>query len=85
MVQRLLRAASRPYFEMLEYWLCQGLLNDPYAEFMVEEDKVTFSTSLHSQFCCQCKMPSHRRPVLRSDQAMQLQSFYLNESEMLAC
>lgn len=39
-VQRLLRAASRPYFEMLEYWLCQGALNDPYAEFMVEEDKV---------------------------------------------
>ena len=40
MVQRLLRSASRPYFEMLECWLCQGVLSDPYAEFMVEEDKV---------------------------------------------
>lgn len=40
MVQRLLQAASKPYFSMLELWLCQGVLNDPYAEFMVEEDKV---------------------------------------------
>ena len=39
--QRLLQAASQPYFSMLELWLCQGLLNDPYAEFMVEEDKAS--------------------------------------------
>lgn len=41
MVQRLLQAASKPYFSMLELWLCQGLLNDPFAEFMVEENTVS--------------------------------------------
>ena len=46
-VQRLLEAASKPYFQMLELWLCQGVLNDPYAEFMVEEDKVTRHSRLH--------------------------------------
>ena len=44
LVQKLLHAATRPYFSMLELWLCQGVLNDPYAEFMVEEDKVCFAT-----------------------------------------
>ena len=39
-LQRLLSSASRPYFEMLEGWLCKGILDDPYAEFMVREDKV---------------------------------------------
>jgi hypothetical protein len=40
LVQNLLEKTSEPYFSMLELWLCQGLLNDPYSEFMVEEDKV---------------------------------------------
>ena len=45
LVQKLLHAATRPYFSMLELWLCQGVLNDPYAEFMVEEEKVCSATS----------------------------------------
>lgn len=52
-VQRLLEAASQPYFQMLELWLCQGLLNDPYAEFMVEEDKV-----LPEKTCNICMQPA---------------------------
>lgn len=36
----LLQAACGPYFRMLELWLCQGVLDDPYSEFMVQEKKV---------------------------------------------
>lgn len=35
---RLLRAAAEPYFAMLERWLCEGLVDDPYSEFMIRED-----------------------------------------------
>jgi gamma-tubulin complex component 2 len=35
---RLLRAASDPYFAVLEKWVCHGNLDDPYEEFMVRED-----------------------------------------------
>lgn len=35
---RLLRAAAEPYFAMLERWLCEGVVDDPYGEFMVQED-----------------------------------------------
>ena len=38
---RLLRAAAEPYFSMLERWLCEGTVDDPYAEFMVQEDAVS--------------------------------------------
>lgn len=37
----LCRAAAEPYFAMLERWLGEGLLDDPYMEFMIQEDKVT--------------------------------------------
>lgn len=39
-VQQLLKEAARPYFDMLQRWMCQGVVDDPYAEFMVQEDKV---------------------------------------------
>ena len=35
-----MQEACIPYFYMLELWLCQGVLEDPYSEFMVEEKKV---------------------------------------------
>ncbi|KAL4425465.1 hypothetical protein ABPG75_009481 [Micractinium tetrahymenae] len=35
---RLLRAAAEPYFAMLERWLGEGEVDDPYGEFMVQED-----------------------------------------------
>ena len=37
------RAAAEPYFAMLERWLVEGLLDDPYSEFMVQEDKASQS------------------------------------------
>lgn len=38
LVLRLLRVASEPYFAMLERWLCEGVVDDPYEEFMVQEN-----------------------------------------------
>jgi len=38
LLQRLLRAGCGPYFCTLERWLCEGVLDDPFAEFMVQED-----------------------------------------------
>ena len=36
LVHKLLEAAAEPYFRMLELWLTQGELDDPYKEFMIE-------------------------------------------------
>jgi gamma-tubulin complex component 2 len=38
LAQRLLRVSSQPYFAMLGRWIYEGTVDDPYEEFMVEED-----------------------------------------------
>ncbi|PNW75396.1 hypothetical protein CHLRE_12g525500v5 [Chlamydomonas reinhardtii] len=38
LLQHLLTAAAAPYCSGLEQWLRQGVLDDPYHEFMVQED-----------------------------------------------
>ncbi|KAG8517503.1 Gamma-tubulin complex component 2 [Galemys pyrenaicus] len=40
----LTKAASVPYFEMLERWIYRGIINDPYSEFMVEEHELRKET-----------------------------------------
>uniref|UniRef100_A0A8C5HTC2 Gamma-tubulin complex component n=1 Tax=Gouania willdenowi TaxID=441366 RepID=A0A8C5HTC2_GOUWI len=36
----LTKAASVPYFEVLEKWIYRGIIKDPYSEFMVEEHEL---------------------------------------------
>ncbi|XP_008821394.1 gamma-tubulin complex component 2 isoform X2 [Nannospalax galili] len=36
----LTKAASAPYFEILEKWIYRGIIHDPYSEFMVEEHEL---------------------------------------------
>ncbi|KAM9618522.1 gamma-tubulin complex component 2 isoform 2-T2 [Trichechus inunguis] len=36
----LTKAASGPYFEILEKWIYRGIIDDPYSEFMVEEHEL---------------------------------------------
>ncbi|KAM4852161.1 gamma-tubulin complex component 2 [Thomomys bottae] len=36
----LTKAASIPYFEVLEKWIYRGIIHDPYSEFMVEEHEL---------------------------------------------
>ena len=39
LAQRLLKAAAEPYFAVLERWICDGEVDDPYGEFLVREDQ----------------------------------------------
>lgn len=43
---RLMRSASAPYFRSLESWIYEGIVNDPYAEFMVVQDNGVHKESL---------------------------------------
>jgi hypothetical protein len=45
LVGQLLEAAAEPYFGILQQWMCSGVLDDPYGEFMV---KVGYRTIQHS-------------------------------------
>jgi hypothetical protein len=40
LLRHLLTAAATPYCACLERWLRHGVLDDPYHEFMVQEDPV---------------------------------------------
>jgi gamma-tubulin complex component 2 len=48
--QFLLQRASIPYFEILEKWVYEGKICDPYHEFMVEEDTKLKKESLVEEF-----------------------------------
>lgn len=48
--QFLLERASAPYFEILEKWVYEGKIYDPYHEFMVEEDPKLKKESLVEEF-----------------------------------
>lgn len=41
LVKKLLQAGCQPYFGMLEQWLCEGALDDPFQEFMVCQDRAS--------------------------------------------
>ncbi|GMH34412.1 hypothetical protein BSKO_02246 [Bryopsis sp. KO-2023] len=45
LLQKLLVAGCVPYFEILERWLCEGVLADPYHEFMISENADVSKTS----------------------------------------
>lgn len=36
LVGQLFEAAAEPYFGILRQWMCWGLLDDPYHEFMIK-------------------------------------------------
>ncbi|KAJ3326202.1 Gamma-tubulin complex component 2 [Boothiomyces sp. JEL0866] len=35
----LLKETAKPYFEMIEQWVCNGVLEDPYNEFMIQQKR----------------------------------------------
>eukprot|EP00898_Chlorokybus_atmophyticus_P003738 jgi/Chlat1/4365/Chrsp29S04513 len=37
LLQRLMQATCAPYFRMLERWVYEGVVEDPYGEFLIEE------------------------------------------------
>jgi hypothetical protein len=42
--------ASVPYFAMLEGWVLEGLLEDPYREFMVREEEGLSKENVQEDF-----------------------------------
>lgn len=51
LLQKLLCAGCNPYFNILEQWLCEGVLNDPYSEFMIQEDTDIGKTAVTDDLC----------------------------------
>eukprot|EP00803_Ostreobium_quekettii_P010884 evm.model.scf_2240.1 EVM.evm.TU.scf_2240.1 scf_2240:446-5849(+) len=51
LLQKLLAAGCKPYFDILEQWLCEGVLNDPYSEFMIQEDTSIGKTAVTEDMC----------------------------------
>ncbi|DBA91460.1 hypothetical protein WJX77_003506 [Trebouxia sp. C0004] len=49
LLQKLLHAACTPYFRMLERWLCEGIVHDPYEEFMIQEHKDISKDSVNKE------------------------------------
>jgi gamma-tubulin complex component 2 len=50
--EHLLSAASQPYFEMLQLWMCQGVIknDDPYNEFQIKARQELTKENLHMDF-----------------------------------
>ncbi|KAL4233344.1 Gamma-tubulin complex component 2 [Mactra antiquata] len=57
----LTQSACVPYFEILEKWIYKGIISDPYAEFLVEENQTIDREKLHEVF--NHEYPLERIPV----------------------
>jgi gamma-tubulin complex component 2 len=74
---RLLRAAAEPYFQMLEQWICNGEVDDPWNEFMVVQDVTVAKDALtsdgqcgfwHDRYTLRLSLdPVHGQPLISSD------------------
>lgn len=40
LMQNLLETAAVPYMQQLHVWLTQGVVDDPYSEFLIEDNQV---------------------------------------------
>ncbi|XP_059482837.1 gamma-tubulin complex component 2-like isoform X1 [Neocloeon triangulifer] len=47
----LIQKASKPYLESLDEWLLKGVINDPFDEFMVEDNQVETDGALSTEDC----------------------------------
>ncbi|KAJ7516840.1 hypothetical protein O6H91_21G000900 [Diphasiastrum complanatum] len=50
LLQKLAHAASAPYFRMLERWVYEGVIDDPYGEFFIDENKGLQKESLSQDY-----------------------------------
>lgn len=46
----LTQSACVPYFEILEKWIYKGIINDPYSEFLVEENETIHKEKLQEEY-----------------------------------
>lgn len=50
LLQKLIHAASTPYFRILERWVYEGVIDDPYGEFLINENKSLQKESLSQDY-----------------------------------
>lgn len=50
LLQKLIHAASTPYFGILERWVYEGVIDDPYGEFLINENKSLQKESLSQDY-----------------------------------
>lgn len=50
LLQKLTHAASSPYFRILERWVYEGVIDDPYGEFLIEENRTLEKESLSQDY-----------------------------------
>lgn len=50
LLQKLTHAASSPYFRILERWVYEGVIDDPYGEFLIDENKTLEKESLSQDY-----------------------------------
>ncbi|XP_024392107.1 gamma-tubulin complex component 2 isoform X3 [Physcomitrium patens] len=50
LLQKLTHAASFPYFRILERWVYEGVIDDPFGEFLIEENKCLEKESLSQDY-----------------------------------
>ena len=63
-MKKLLKAGCQPYFQMLEKWLCEGDLDDPFQEFMVCQDTVSAGYTRAAYFHHLLEKPALSIPVI---------------------
>ncbi|KAL2653900.1 hypothetical protein R1flu_022028 [Riccia fluitans] len=64
LLQNLTQAASAPYFGILERWISEGVIDDPYGEFLIDENKALQKESLSQDYHATYW---HQRYSLRQD------------------
>jgi gamma-tubulin complex component 2 len=45
MMEKILETTCKPYFEMIEKWIFQGIIQDPYDEFLIVQNDFQISNS----------------------------------------
>lgn len=50
MIEKLLWKSSQPYFEMLQLWVFEGKVNDPYNEFFIEVQTTKKKSSAYEPY-----------------------------------
>ena len=48
-MSRILSTTTEPYFRMLEHWICNAVIEDPYDEFVIQENSTITTSDLSTE------------------------------------
>lgn len=70
LLEDLLKISSRPYIQMLNTWMHRGNIDDPFNEFMIQEQKTITAKQVHSDHIDEYWEKRYR--ILKNDLPLQL-------------